>query len=54
MGSDTYGIRIKCDNCGSEDQISIPNGVTGKEFFQNKKCFYCSCVNCIEILPFER
>lgn len=53
MGSDTYGIRTKCENCGTEDRVSIPSGTTGKDFFQNKSCFYCKCENCLRILPFK-
>ena len=52
MGSDTYTIRTTCENCGMDDQISIPHGTAGKDFFRNKECCYCKCVNCVKILPF--
>ena len=54
MGSETYGIRTKCVNCGMEDEVNIPHGTTGEKFFKNKSCDYCKCVNCLRILPFTR
>ena len=44
-----YYKRIQCDNCGREEEYSIPKGKTVEEFSKETACGYCGC----NLLPSE-
>ncbi len=41
--SETYLERIKCPNCGFDEDFNIPKGTTIIMFKMNQKCGKCGC-----------
>jgi hypothetical protein len=41
---ETYEVEIICDNCGNEENYSIPLGITVDEKIRGKKCSNCDCL----------
>lgn len=46
MGWFYYLIRLKCENCGMENELSVKKGIKVKDFIKSKdcKCKNCGCI----------
>jgi len=38
-----YPMEMTCNNCGKKLKVSIPKGITFKEYKQNGSCSFCGC-----------
>jgi len=50
-----YRVRVKCDNCGELQELSIPKGETIKTYIEDDRavCLNCGC-NTLSVKKGER
>lgn len=43
MGWFTYKIKLKCQNCGYQNELQVKKGITAEDFLNSNKCKCNEC-----------
>ncbi len=45
---ETYTIKVECNNCSTQPELTIPKGQSLSDYIKNHKCPNCDCLNTMQ------